>query len=160
LHIVDPDPVAAPCQSRIRPPPQGMAGGLRGELAEKRKALSSRPIAARPAPIARWSDRRCTKRVPWYRRDPDLRPFSGNPDGRTRMKWIVAIVACTASLACAVPGEVSAKGCLRGAVAGGVVGHYAGHHAVAGAIGGCIAAHEYYKHKAEKAKQQQQQQHH
>ena len=42
-------------------------------------------------------------------------------------------------------------------VAGGVAGHYAGHHAVVGAVGGCIAAHEYYKHKAaQQAKAQQQ----
>ena len=39
----------------------------------------------------------------------------------------------------------------RVAVAGGVAGHYMHHHAVMGAVGGCIAAHEYYKHKAKQA---------
>jgi hypothetical protein len=64
---------------------------------------------------------------------------------------LIPIAMSAALVITAAPSQVMAKGCLRGAVAGGVAGHYARHHAVMGAMGGCIAAHEYYKHKAKKA---------
>lgn len=67
------------------------------------------------------------------------------------MRKIIPVTMTAALLLTAAPSAVMAKGCLRGAVAGGVAGHYAGHHAVLGAVGGCVAAHEYYKHKAKQA---------
>ena len=73
------------------------------------------------------------------------------------MRKFIPLAVSAALLVSMSPVQVEAKGCLRGAVAGGVAGHYAGHHAVVGAVGGCIAAHEYYKHKAaQQAKAQQQ----
>jgi uncharacterized protein YcfJ len=64
------------------------------------------------------------------------------------MQKLIPLALSAALVMTAAPSEVMAKGCLRGAVAGGVAGHYMGHHAVVGAVGGCVAAHEYYKHKA------------
>lgn len=76
------------------------------------------------------------------------------------MRRFVSVLISVAALGLAMPSQVEAKGCIRGAVAGAVVGHYAGHHAVMGAVGGCVAAHEYYKHKAKLAAQQKAQQAH
>ena len=67
------------------------------------------------------------------------------------MRKIIPLALSAAMMMTAAPSQVMAKGCLRGMVAGGVAGHYAGHHAVLGAMGGCVAAHEYYKHKAKHA---------
>ena len=67
------------------------------------------------------------------------------------MRKIIPLALSAALIMSAAPSEVMAKGCIRGAVAGGVAGHYMHHHAVMGAMGGCIAAHEYYKHKARQA---------
>ncbi len=67
------------------------------------------------------------------------------------MRKFIPLAVSAALVMSAAPMEVQAKGCLRGAVAGGVAGHYMHHHAVMGAVGGCIAAHEYYKHKARQA---------
>ena len=72
------------------------------------------------------------------------------------MRKIVPLALCATLMMTAAPSAVMAKGCLRGAVAGGVAGHYMHHHAVMGAMGGCIATHEYYKHKANRAARQQQ----
>ena len=66
------------------------------------------------------------------------------------MRKFIPLALSAALVMTAAPMQVQAKGCLRGMVAGGVAGHYAGHHAVLGAMGGCVAAHEYYKHKAAK----------
>ena len=56
------------------------------------------------------------------------------------MRKIFIVFALALPLA-ALPGWVSAKGCLKGAAVGGVAGHVAGHHGLIGAAAGCAVEH-------------------